>query len=190
MGNNFGSTDVTVVKQTSYAQIVLALIRPIKSNRRFQLVFLFGDKRWRKRRCMQASALSVAFPSFDRRNSEANSDFDIMCSCVDYIQCKKCVHYDAVFMDVGNKMRIFGLGFRGISATCFMHNIDKWESLQFPVLDGDDVYAWQIFKRKSTSSIFQSSATVLHRVRRHRRHLRPLNERLFCCMCHGVSTRS
>ena len=86
------------------------------------------------------SALYLVVPLFGRRNLVADSDFDIMCSCVDYTQGKKCVHYDAVLMDVSNKMRIFGLGARGISATCLLHDIDKCESLRFPVLDGDNIY--------------------------------------------------
>ena len=128
------------------------------------------------------------FLLFDRRQTPADIELDIMCSCSDYLKSTKCLHYDSVFMDVSNKLRIYGLGIRGINASCVQYDIDVRDSLRIPALDGDNIYVWQIFRQESISSIFQSSATVLHDIKRQRRRLIPLRERLSCYSCHGVST--
>ena len=169
MGTNVGSEEVSVTKRTSFGQISLALIRPKTSDAFFQLVFLLGNKRWRRRRSVHASSLSVVVPPFDRRQRPADIELDIMVSCYDYLKSTKCLHYDSVFMDVSNKLRIYGLSIRVINASWVQSDIDEWESLRIPALDGDNVYVTHIFRRESIPSIFQSSATVLHDIKRQRR---------------------
>lgn len=57
--------DIAVTTKVNNLQCALLMISPIEHEHEFQVVFLFGERRWRRRRSMYAAMVAIIVP---RRN--------------------------------------------------------------------------------------------------------------------------
>jgi len=180
-----GKDAAEAMEQRKYRGVAL-LIRPFASGGKFQLCFIFGDAKWRRRRSMHVNLARLTFLGEASLHSACSNIVDFSCSCMEYRASNTCLHKEATFNNVSNKMRILTLASRNIRASLLENSTDDWECLRIPALPRDDVSLWQVYRRRHLSSTFSTSATVLLDMRKSRLR-KPHRDRLICSACPGVA---
>ena len=172
--------DIAVAKRMGKVQGSLSLVRCDFLHDFFQLCFAFGFKKWRRRRSMYAVLVRITIRSSDV------DDISVTCSCHKFRLSECCEHFEAVYRNEENKMRIRSLAARSTSSSRSICDENKWDALQIPCVDGDDVEVWHVFLRKALSSQFRTSSIVLLDMRKQVVWKTP-KSRVQCMTCPGLA---
>jgi len=181
-----GLSDVAVVMQEGKLRAAALLIRPFVAGGKFQVCFIFGDNKWRRRRGMHIDLVRMTFRERQSYLSESGSLLEFTCTCYEYRKHDNCQHKDATFCNIENKLRVLTLANRDLSPVVNGDSQNGWNTLRIPQLPRDDVQLWQVYKRRCLSSEFRTSATVLLDMRKSRLG-KGHRERLLCSACPGVA---
>ena len=92
---------------------------------------------------------------------------------------ESCIHLGSVTGNAANLMRIKGLAFFGVTALPSPNASARWNMLDVPQLDGEDVSIGLVFRRSIFSSRYRSSAAVMYD-NRLRSESKPVEYRIKC----------
>lgn len=177
--------DVALSMRHTHFRASVLLIRPLTKGLRFQLCFVVGSKKWRRRRSMDANLVRITFADSDTVRTQSGNAVDISCNCIEYTTTGNCEHCKATYGSEENWMRIMALSVQDIHPA-ETGGSDSWEGVRYPGFPKDTVELWHVFNRGKVSSMFQTSATVLLDIRAARLSKR-LKERIQCTVCPGVA---
>ena len=161
------------------------LIRPYNSQTQYQIGFLFGEKHLRWKTVAELALLRYTVNARTPLDYGNGTGIEAKCSCMAYRESSACNHYNAMFEDDNNPMRIFS--FLGRVPLCSLSNWqeDVWEYLRVPRENyNDDVRVVHTYRRKEISSLFPTSTSVVLYNRQSRVRKR-MAERLSCLLCKG-----
>ena len=163
------------------------LITPYHSQTQYQVGFLFGEKYLGWKDIAELALLRYKVNVRTPLDYGKGTGLEAKCSCMAYRESSACNHYNAMFEDDNNPMRIFS--FLGRVPLCSLSNWqeDVWEYLRVPRENyNDDVRVVHTYRRKEISSLFPTSTSVVLDKRQSRVRKR-IAERLSCLLCKGIT---
>jgi len=100
---------VAVTIQHKLYRAVVILIRPVEGGGKFQLCFIFGNKKWRRRPSMHITLVRITFRGHRNLLAASRNLPDFSCTCSAFRTCDNCAHKEATIGNIRNKMKILTL---------------------------------------------------------------------------------